>query len=170
MTVPRLHALELLPDAADEEMIRGDWQALRDADLPSMLDHRGDTNTPHVTVISVPAIDATIERIASDSIASMLPLTVSTSGIAVFGGAQVTVARLLGPSDDLVRQVMALRAATTGHPRPGWTPHVTLARRLPRDAVQRALDVLAPRTDDLVLSTLRRWDPDTGTVRTLAAS
>ncbi|MGJ9423152.1 2'-5' RNA ligase family protein [Aeromicrobium sp. CF3.5] len=167
--MPRLHALELLPDAAGEATIRDDWQALRDAGLPSMLDHRGGTNTPHVTVISVPAIDGALERVAADSIASLLPLSVSTAGIAVLGGALITLVRLVAPSDDLVGQVMPLRAATTGHPHPGWTPHVTLARRLPRDAVQRALDVLAPRTDALVLTTLRRWDPDTGTVRTLGS-
>ena len=41
---------------------------------------------------------------------------------------------------------------------------MTLARRLPREEVQRALAVLG--WDDLVLSLveLRRWDPDAGTV------
>lgn len=168
--MPRLHALELLPDVAGEEAIRRDWQALHDAGLPSMLDHRGDTNTPHVTIISVPVINAALEQAAIDSIATMLPLAMPTSGIVVLGGAQVTLARLLSPSDDLVRQVMALRAATTGHPHPGWTPHLTLARRLPRNAVQLALDVLEPRTDSILLATPRRWDPDAGTVRPLSGN
>ena len=54
--MPRLHALELIPDAAGESAVRRDWQALRDAGLPSMLDHTGASNTPHVTVIAVPGI------------------------------------------------------------------------------------------------------------------
>lgn len=166
--MPRLHALEMLPDAAGTEMIRRDWQALREAGLPSMLDHRGDTNTPHVTVISVPAIDAALESAAADLISAMLPLPVSTSGIVVLGGATVTLARLLSPSDLLVGRVLALRAATAEHLPFGWTPHMTLARRFLRAEVQRALDVLEARTDDLVLTTLRRWDPDAGTVRPLS--
>ena len=53
--MPRLHALELLPDDDGEAAVRADWQALRDAGLPSQLDHAGETNTPHVTVVAVPA-------------------------------------------------------------------------------------------------------------------
>ena len=39
--MPRMHALELLPDEAGCDVVRRDWQALRDAGLPSQLDHRG---------------------------------------------------------------------------------------------------------------------------------
>ena len=53
--MPRMHALELLPDDAGRDVVRRDWQALRDAGLPSQLDHRGATNSPHVTVADVPA-------------------------------------------------------------------------------------------------------------------
>ena len=37
--MPRLHALELVPDDAGDAAVRRDWQALRDAGLPSQLDH-----------------------------------------------------------------------------------------------------------------------------------
>src|SRR6478735_2891076 len=54
--MPRLHALELVPDRAGQDLVRRDWQALRDAGLPSQLDHHGATNTPHVTVVSAPVL------------------------------------------------------------------------------------------------------------------
>ena len=54
--MPRMHALELLPDDAGVDVVRRDWQALRDAGLPSQLDHRGATNTPHLTAVAAPAL------------------------------------------------------------------------------------------------------------------
>ena len=56
-----MHAIELLPDAAGCEAVRRDWQALRDAGLPSQLDHRGATNSPHVTAVAAPALGRTEE-------------------------------------------------------------------------------------------------------------
>ena len=77
--MPRLHALELLPDAAGEAAVRRDWQALREAGLPSMLDHAGATNTPHVTVVAVPAIDGADEARAVDLLGPLLPIAVRAS-------------------------------------------------------------------------------------------
>ena len=51
---------------------------------------------------------------------------------------------------------------------PGWLPHVTLGRRIPRSDVPAALAVLGHADVVLRLDTLRRWDPDAGVVRTLA--
>lgn len=158
--MPRLHALELLPDAAGEAAVRRDWQALREAGLPSMLDHAGATNTPHVTVIAVPAIAAADEAVARDLLAPLLPVRARLSGIAVFGGARLTIARVVDVDDEVVAAVLALRSRTTGHQHPGWLPHLTLARRLPRAELQRAADLVGAGDTDLTLTTLRRWDPD----------
>lgn len=165
--MPRLHSLELLPDAAGEDACRRDWQALRDAGLPSMLDHAGATNTPHVTVVAVPAIDARAEARAVELLGPLLPIEVRASGIAVFGRDRLTLARVVDVDDRVLRAVLDLRAATTGHQHPGWLPHLTLVRRLPRADLQRAVDVVG--ADDVVLrlTTLRRWDPDAGTVSPL---
>ena len=50
--MPRLHALELVPDDAGDHAVRRDWRALHDAGLASQLDHPAATNTPHVTVLA----------------------------------------------------------------------------------------------------------------------
>jgi 2'-5' RNA ligase len=167
--VPRLHALELVADAAGEAAVRTDWQALRDAGLRSMLDHPGATNTPHVTVVAMPTLTTTDEERAVALLGGLLPIDVVTSGVAVFGGSAVTLVRTLDVPDAVTRAVLDLRAATSGrHQHPGWLPHLTLARRLPRPDLPQALEAIGHTSITVALTTLRRWDPELGEVRTLA--
>lgn len=164
----RLHALELVPDAAGDAAVRDEWQRLRDAGLPSLLDHRSASNAPHVTVLAVPSISERDERLAVALLGPLLPVRVVTSGIAILGGGVVTLARTFDVTDDLTRAVLDLRAATAGHQHPGWLPHLTLARRLPRRDLPRALEVVGHDSVEISLASLRRWNPERGTVRTLA--
>ncbi|GAA5108667.1 2'-5' RNA ligase family protein [Alloalcanivorax gelatiniphagus] len=166
--MPRMHALELLPDEAGGEVVRRDWQALRDAGLPSQLDHRGTTNGPHLTLVAAPAMGPDDDARALDALAPLLPAEVRVAGLALLGGSRVTVARLVDVPDDLARAVLDLRRATPDVQHPGWLPHVTLGRRIPRADVPAALAVLGHADVVLRLDTLRRWDPDAGDVRRLA--
>jgi len=165
--MPRLHALELVPDDAGDHAVRRDWQALYDAGLASQLDHPAPTNTPHVTVLALPAIDPAVESRATTLLGSLLPSAVRSSGLAVLGGTKVTLVRLLDVPETLTRAVLDLRDAASGERHPGWLPHVTLARRMPRDQVQRAIDVLGYDDLELTLTALRRWDPAQHEVRVL---
>jgi hypothetical protein len=165
--MPRLHALELVPDDAGDLAVRRDWQALRDAGLPSQLDHPGATNTPHVTVLALPAMDAALEARAAALVGSLLPVRVRMAGVALLGGPKVTVARLLDVPEPLTRAVLDLRSGVEGERHPGWLPHVTLARRVPRAFVQQVVDVLGYRDVALTLTAVRRWDPERQEVRAL---
>ncbi len=167
--MPRLHALELVPDDAGDHAVRRDWQALHDAGLASQLDHPAPTNTPHVTVLSLPELTADLEARAAVLVRPLLPVTVRASGLAVLGGDRVTLARLLDVPEPLTRAVLDLRTGVDGERHPGWLPHVTLARRMPRGDVQRALDVLGYDDVTLTLTTLRRWDPELHEVRVLGS-
>lgn len=162
-----MHALELLPDAAGCEVVRRDWQALRDAGLPSQLDHRGATNSPHLTLVAAPALGPDEERAALDLLGPVLPAQVRIAGIGLLGGARVTVVRLVDVPDPLVAAVLELRSRVTGVQHPGWLPHVTLGRRIARADVPAALAALGHADEVLSLSTLRRWDPDAEIVREL---
>ena len=93
--MPRLHALELVPDAAGDAAVRRDWQALRDAGLPSQLDHAVATNTPHVTVLALPDLTPDTEARAIEVFGPLFPIRVRAAGLAVLGGEKVTVARVL---------------------------------------------------------------------------
>lgn len=165
-----MHSLELLPDADGQAAVRRDWEALRDAGLPSQLDHRGPTNAPHVTVLAAPAIGARAEQLAAELFGPLLPAHVRASGVVLFGGRRVTVARVLDVDEPLLEAVVRVRAAVPDLPRHGWLPHVTLARRVERADVQRAVDVLGHDDVVLRLTCLRRWDPVARTVTEVAGS
>ena len=165
--MPRLHAIELLPDDAGSDVVRREWQALRDAGLPSQLDHRGTTNTPHVTVVAAPALATKDEQRARELVAGLLPVEARAGGIGLLGGAKVSLVRLLDVPDELVRAVLDLRAGAADVQHVGWLPHVTLARRVRRADVPAALEVLGHDDVVLTLSSLRRWDPDARTVTNL---
>lgn len=168
--MPRLHAYELLPDDAGREAVLADWQALRDAGLRSQLDHKGMTNTPHVTVVTAEHLGEEQDELAVRHLAPVLPVDVRTSGLALLGGSRVSLVRLFDVPDEVMRTVLALREAVPHRQHPGWLPHVTLGRRIPRSEVAAAIAVLPHDPVPLRLTELRRWDPDNATVRTLATT
>lgn len=166
--VPKLHTLDLVPDIAGQDLVRRDWQALRDAGLPSQLDHRGHSNAPHVTVVSAPDLPDDAVDVAKARLGTLLPVRARAAGLLLLGGERLTVARAVDIEDDVVRRVLAVRVQVPGRQHTGWLPHVTLARRLDRASAQRAIDVLGYQDVELVLTTLRRWDPDRDRVTTVA--
>lgn len=166
--MPRLHALELVPDAAGQELVRRDWESLHDAGLPSQLDHRSPTNTPHVTVVSAPELPESAIDVARARLGTMLPVRARTAGLVLLGGKRVTIARVLDIEDDVVRRVLAVRVQVPERQHVGWLPHLTLARRVDRASAHQALDVLGHEDVVLSLTELRRWDPELGAVTWLA--
>jgi hypothetical protein len=144
--------------------VRASWAALREAGLPSQLDHRGATNAVHLTVVSAPVIPEAAVDAARRVLVPLLPLRVRASGLLVLGGSRVTLARAVDVDDEAAHAVLRVRSLVPDRPHPGWLPHLTLARRVPRDRVQDAVDVLGWDDTVLSLTELRRWDPDAGAV------
>ncbi|MFL6079597.1 MAG: 2'-5' RNA ligase family protein [Ornithinibacter sp.] len=140
--------------------VRASWAALREAGLPSQLDHRGASNAVHLTVVSAPVIPEPAVDAARRVLGPLLPLPVRVSGLLLLGGSRVTIARAVDVDDGAVDAVLRLRALVPDRQHPGWLPHLTLARRVPRERVQEALDVLGWDDEVLTLTELRRWDPD----------
>jgi hypothetical protein len=165
--MPRMHSLELVPDAAGCDVVRRDWQALRDAGLPSQLDHRGTSNSPHLTLLAAPALRPQDEERAVELVGASMPVEVRVAGVALLGGSRVSLVRVVDVPDELVRAVLDLRAEVPGVQHPGWLPHVTLARRVPRADVPAALELLGHDDASLRMTTMRRWDPEAGVVRSL---
>jgi hypothetical protein len=166
--MPKLHALELVPDDEGQEVVRRDWQRLRDAGLPSQLDHVSPTNAPHVTVVSAPLLPDAALDVAHARLGSLLPVRARAAGLLLLGGDRVTIARAVDIDDDVVRRVLAVRVQVPMRQHVGWLPHVTLARRVDRADAQRAIDALGHDDVVLTLTELRRWDPDRGRITTLA--
>ncbi|MFC7494904.1 MULTISPECIES: 2'-5' RNA ligase family protein [unclassified Nocardioides] len=166
--MPKLHALEMVPDDEGREALLRDWQALRDAGLPSMLDHPGAHQTPHITVVSAPELPEDAVDVAHARLGSLLPVRARAAGLLLLGGERLTIARAVDIADDVVRRVLAVRVQVPGRQHAGWSPHVTLARRVARADAQRAVDALGYADVELTLTELRRWDPDRGRVTTVA--
>lgn len=166
--MPKLHALELVPDDDGADAVRRDWRRLRDAGLPSQLDHPGRTNSPHLTVVSAPVLPDEAVDVARVRLGSLLPVRARVAGVLLLGGERLTIARAVDIDDDVVRRVLAVRVQVPGRQHVGWLPHLTLARRVARADAQRALDALGHEDVVLTLTELRRWDPETGRVTTIA--
>ena len=165
--MPKLHALELVPDDDGRARVRELWGALQEAGLPSQADHTKASNQPHVTVVEAPEIpDAAID-VARARLRGMLPVTATARGVLLLGGDRVTIALGVDLHDDVVRRVLAVRVQVPDRAHRGWLPHVTLARRVPRADLDRALEVVGAPEIDLRLTEVRRWDPDKGHVTTL---
>ena len=161
-----VQSVELVLDEALDVLVRDEWDALRDAGLPSQARHTGASNAPHVTIGVADLVEVEAALAAVDYGAGS-PLRLG--GLLVFGGRRSVLSRVVVPSAGLIATHLAVQAALDGAPgrpdttRPGaWTPHVTLARRLDRDQLAAALEVLADRPRELAgtIRGARRWDSD----------
>ncbi len=157
--------VELLLDAANDARVRDEWRRLAEAGLASQARHRGETNAPHVTLTAVPVIDAAAEQPILEVCRAALPLDVALGPLHVFGDDPVVLVRLLAATDPL-RELHAAVAARVVLPEGSlvaperWTPHVTLAHRMPRDQLDRARAALSEEGYDVRLARARRWDSE----------
>ena len=162
-------ALELSFDAASEAAVVAQWEALRAAGLPSQAEHRSMTNAPHLTLVAAQELAPELADVATAAIP--LPSTLLVRGLVLFGArARVTVAHLVEPDSTLASAAAGLRERVPGLRHPVWTPHVTLARRVPRTRLAELLEVLDehPAPTTLTCSKLRWWNPVTGEIAELA--
>lgn len=164
------HSIELLLDPASDGAVRGMWQMLDDAGLPSQGRVVSDTNRPHVTLLAAPRISADVDKVLRP-LAARFPLGLAVGAPVVFGGPRLTLARLVVPSADLLalhaevyrRTLPYVSGDLFGHCRPGhWTAHVTLGRRFDAQGIGAAMGVLTAAAADLAAEAigLRRWDGD----------
>jgi hypothetical protein len=166
-TVEPIVSVELLVDADAEAAIRRDWEALAAAGTSSAGSHPGVTNRPHLS-LAVRRRTGDPERLACDLEATIdaLPPRLALAGLVLFPhGDRVVLARAVVPTPELLRLHAAVAEAVSGwgdplpHSAPGdWTPHVTLARRLRRDQLPIALDVIDADPIDARPAGLRVWD------------
>jgi len=178
-----VQSVELLLDPETEQRIRDGWAALADAGLPSLATHGGDSNRPHITVAVAeegltPAVEALRAVFRGWHLAER-GLAAELGAPVLFGGHRHrwVLARLVVPSRPLLTVHSAVhRAIAADAPdadvveqtRPdGWTPHVTLARRIESERLGAALDALDPAPLPCRITGARLWDGATRTVTDL---
>lgn len=164
-----VHSIELTLDAGADAAVRGLWQALADAGVPSQAGHRSPTNRPHVTVTVAAQMsaDAEVDLVA---LQDRLPLPCRLGAPMVFGRGPYTLVLLVIPSVELLDLHAQVNRICLPHMESGplrhtlsgqWTPHVTLARRVHAELLEQALTVVGTGTDiEGEFVGLRHWDGD----------
>ncbi len=159
-----VQAVELTLDAPGDERVRGEWAALREVGLPSLADHAGATNRPHVTL----HVRDAMAPVAEDGLLRVvrrLPLRLSLGPLVLFHARrrwvvarQVVVDRALLELHEEVTEVVGGGGSPLTLPG-SWVPHVTLARGVRDEQVTEVLGVLAQAPAYAVVALrLRRWD------------
>ncbi|MBT1540436.1 2'-5' RNA ligase family protein [Curtobacterium flaccumfaciens pv. flaccumfaciens] len=165
-----MRSIELVLGPESDAAVRSAWQALIDADLPSLGRHPSPSNAPHVTL----AAGETLPLPAGFRVS--VPTSIRLGGLLLFpAGAGRSV---------LVRAVVLDTALTTFHDEvhaiapggvetsvPGhWSPHVTLARRVRDEDLPRAVAALraVPLPETLDVGGVRHWDGERRTITPLA--
>ncbi|MEH3141965.1 MAG: 2'-5' RNA ligase family protein [Mycobacterium kyogaense] len=163
-----VHSVEALFDVATQTSVRGLWDGLATAGVPSQAGHTAPSNRPHVTLTVAEQMDDAVDR-ALAPLVDRLPLPCVIGAPMLFGGGRtVTLVRLVVPSADLlalhadIHEVCApyMPKGVLPHANPGrWTPHVTLGRRIPPALVPLALAIPDIARDiDAEITALRHWD------------
>lgn len=166
-----MRSVELTFGESTDSSIRTDWARLSEAGLPSLATHTSPSNRPHITL----AAGNTLDTGSVQDLWSELPLGIRFSGLVVFpaGPGKYVLARLVVPAAGLLRLHARLHQQCTGSYEntlpDAWTPHVTLARRIPGHLLGPAMDALDRRTEGLCIEA-RLWDSSTSTTTTLGGS
>ena len=170
-----VQSIELLLDDDGDAAVRASWAALAEAGLPSLADHTGATNAPHVTVA---VTEGTGFAAAADALRAVFGgWSLSGGGLAASVGAPVlfgghrgrwVVARQIVPSRPLLTLHAAVHRSLRLHAPgaevlaqtapDGWTPHVTLAARMPGDRLGEALAAVDLEPVPVRFRAARLWD------------
>ncbi|MCV7279425.1 2'-5' RNA ligase family protein [Mycolicibacterium flavescens] len=164
-----VHSVEVVFDADTDAAVRASWDDLTRAGVRSQAGHTSPSNRPHVTLTVADEMDDAVNT-ALRPVAEQLPLACTIGAPMLFGGRTFTLVRLVVPSAELLAlhahvHRICLPHMPNGplpHAAPGhWTPHVTLARRVPHDQLAAALAVKSVRRDLTGrIVGLRHWDGD----------
>lgn len=163
-----LATLEALLDDVSDARVRGLWAALDAAGLPSQAQHRGQSNAPHLTLVSAPVVDPATRARASELLRPIVPRELPVSGYVVFDAAPRQTLALLCVAPPALHDAVAELGRLLGDTR-RWVPHLTLARRVTPAQLERALEVPGEHgiPHGVTLAGVRHWDPTTRSVATV---
>ncbi|MFE7742032.1 2'-5' RNA ligase family protein [Nocardia sp. NPDC057455] len=161
-----VQSVELLLDEAADTEIRRQWQLLAEAGVRSLAARTDESHRPHITAAVARQIWPRIEQALDEQV--FAPIPVRLGGVVVFGARRPILVRLVVPTEALL--TLHRRIFQTISPCPGvpanvqpdaWTPHITLARRVPPHQLGEAIHAVAADRDfPATVLGIRRWDGD----------
>ena len=161
-----MQSIELTFRDSTDSAIRADWARLAEAGIPSLAGHTSPSNSPHITLAA--GADMNLPDIPQDPW-ERLPLDISFSGVHIFPArtGMYVLARSVVVTRQLLELHRVLHEGISGAlplTRPdAWTPHVTLARRVPAHQLGSAMDLLDLRLAGRCTEA-RLWDSNTRTL------
>lgn len=164
-----MYSVELTFEESTDSLIRADWARLAEAGLPSLATHSSPSNKPHITLAAGNNLEI---GLGAEDLWGRLPIDVNFSGLVVFpaGPGMYALARLVVLSSSLLELHSRLHQQCPGafaNTLPdAWTPHVTVARRIPGQLLGTAIDVLDVRAEGRCTAA-RLWDSTTQTITSL---
>ena len=162
-----VHSVELVFDVDAEARIRKVWDDLSAVGVRSQAAKKSASNRPPVTLVVAERMAEGVDE-ALRPVTARLPLACRIGAPMVFGVGRFAVVRLVVPSRELLalheevhrRCLPFLTPGPLPHCVPGgWTPHVTLARRVDATELPRVFGVDGVGTVlDANAVWLRHWD------------
>jgi len=164
-------SVELLLDPSSDAAVRAEWAALRAAGLPSeQRSATSDHHRPHITLYAGDALSAGADGALPALVAGM-SLELRLGALMLFGPhrERFVLVHQVVPSGTLLdlqqRVAEVCGADASGYFGPGrWSPHVTLARRVPPSDLPEVLHALEPGSAvgrTVEVTACRRWDSET---------
>ncbi|RDH76632.1 2'-5' RNA ligase family protein [Mycolicibacterium moriokaense] len=162
-----VHSVELLFDTDTEVAVRRLWDDLTEAGIRSLAASTSPSNRPHVTVSVAEHMDDAVND-ALVPVLERLPFECTIGAPMLFGRGPFILVRSVVVSAELLALQANVHNVCLPHMSPGplphadpghWTPHVTLARRLPAGELADALSLRRMSRDVKATAVaLRHWD------------
>jgi len=167
-----VHSVELVFDPDTDAAVRQIWDDLAAAGVRSQAAHTSASNRPHLTLAVAEQLDDGVNGALSQTV-QRLPLDCCVGAPMLFGAGSFVLVRLVVPSTELLSLHAEVHRIGLAHARRGllahacpgqWTPHVTLARRVPASQLATAMTVdgLGREIWGTAVG-LRHWDGDSKT-------
>lgn len=161
-----MRSVELLLDPDSEARIRGQWEALEAAGVPSLSLHTSASNRPHITLLAGPELapppaGALGAPPASVDLGAVLLFPHSGRFVLAWGAVR-------SPALDALhaRAARLMPGAVPTSLPEAWTPHVSVSRRLRAEQLGTAVPLLGePFTAGV--SGVRFWDGDSRAITEL---
>jgi 2'-5' RNA ligase len=159
-----VQSVELLLDGRTDALLREQWRLIADTGVRSQASVTAESNRPHITVAVAQEIWPRIDRRLAKL--DFAPVPIRIGGVLLFGRRQAILVRAVVPSEPLLRlhravsEIVADCPGIPSHTKPGeWTPHITLARRIPRDRLGAAVVAVLDEPEIIgTVEAIRRWD------------